>query len=97
MQSIRSVVAAGVGTVLLGARGPADRVTNSLPLAHVYGSCVLNAAMLAGSTLVMVPRFDAATVLTAITQHRVTLMDGVPTAYYYLLAHPDFDRAISPA
>jgi long-chain acyl-CoA synthetase len=93
MQSIRSVVAAGVGTVLMGARGPDDRFTNSLPLAHVYGSCVLNATMLAGATLVMVPRFDAATVLSTITQHRVTMMDGVPTAYYYLLAHPDFDRA----
>ena len=93
MQSIRSVVAAGVGTVLMGARGPDDRVTNSLPLAHVYGSCVLNAAMLAGSTLVMVPRFDAPTVLSTITEHRVTLMDGVPTAYYYLLAHPNFDQA----
>ena len=26
------------------------------------------------------------------SEHRATLMDGVPTAYYYLLAHPDFDR-----
>ena len=93
MQSIRSVVAAGVGTVLMGARGPDDRVTNSLPLAHVYGSCVLNASMLAGSTLVMVPRFDAAAVLATIETQRVTLMDGVPTAYYYLLAHPEFDGA----
>ena len=92
MQSVRSVLAAGVGTVLMGARGPHYRVTNSLPLAHVYGSCVLNAAMLAGSTLVMVPRFDAATVLSTIAEHQVTLMDGVPTAYYYLLAHPDFDQ-----
>ena len=30
--------------------------------------------------------------LSAIAEHRATLMDGVPTAYYYLLAHPDFDR-----
>ena len=93
MQSVRSVLAAGVGTVLMGARGPQDRVTNSLPLAHVYGSCVLNATMLAGSTMIMVPRFDAAKVLATISEHRVTLMDGVPTAYYYLLAHPDFDSA----
>ena len=66
---------------------------NALPLAHVYGSCVLNAAMLAGSTLISVPRFVAATVLEAIARHGATLMDGVPTAYYYLLAHPDFDTA----
>ena len=88
-----SVIGAAVGTVLMGARGPDDRVINSLPLAHVYGSCVFNAAMMAGSTLIMVPRFDAKDVLAAIAEHRATLMDGVPTAYYYLLAHPDFDDA----
>ena len=93
MQSHRAVISAAVGTVLMGARGPEDRVINSLPLAHVYGSCVFNAAMMAGSTLVMVPRFDAEAVMAAIAEHRATLMDGVPTAYYYLLAHPDFDQA----
>ena len=93
MQSHRAVITAAVGTVLMGARGPDDRVLNSLPLAHVYGSCVFNAAMMAGSTLVMVPRFDAAAVMAAIAKHRATLMDGVPTAYYYLLAHPHFDEA----
>ena len=93
MQSHRAVITAAVGTVLMGARGPDDRVLNSLPLAHVYGSCVFNAAMMAGSTLIMVPRFDAEAVMAAIGKHRVTLMDGVPTAYYYLLAHPDFDKA----
>ena len=28
----------------------------------------------------------------AISEHRATIMDGVPTAYYYLLAHPDFEK-----
>ena len=41
----------------------------------------------------MVPRSDAAEVMAAIAEHRATLMDGVPTAYYYLLAHQDFDDA----
>jgi long-chain acyl-CoA synthetase len=77
----------------MAARGPDDRVINTQPLAHVYGSCVLNGAMLAGSTLVMVPRFNEEAVFAAIARHRATLMDGVPTAYYYLLAHPGFDRA----
>lgn len=79
--------------MLLAARGPNDRVLSALPLAHVYGSCVLNGAMMAGSTLVMIPRFNEVVVLSAIAQHRVTLMDGVPTAYYYLLSHPDFDKS----
>lgn len=93
MQSHRAVIGAAVGTVVMGARGPEDRVINSLPLAHVYGSCVFNAAMMAGSTLIMVPRFDAKEVMAAIAEHRATLMDGVPTAYYYLLADPEFDDA----
>jgi long-chain acyl-CoA synthetase len=91
MQAHRSVIGAAVGTAVMAARGPHDRVVSALPLPHVYGSCVFNAAMMAGSTLIMIPRFDAEVVLRAISEHRATLMDGVPTAYYYLLAHPGFD------
>ena len=91
MQPHRAIIGAAVGTALMAARGPDDRVINSLPLPHVYGSCVFNAALMAGSTLIMIPRFDAATFLRAIGEHRATLIDGVPTVYYYLLAHPDFD------
>jgi long-chain acyl-CoA synthetase len=86
------VIGAAIGTVLMAARGPGDRVINALPLAHVYGSCVFNAAMLAGSALIMIPRFNETAVLSAIAEHRATLMDGVPTAYYYMLAHQDFEK-----
>ena len=92
MQSHRAVVAAAVGTSLMAARTAQDRVVSALPLFHVYGSCVLNAAMLTGSMLITLPRFGEVAMLSAIATHRATLMDGVPTAYYYLLAHPDFDR-----
>ena len=92
MQSHRAVVAAAVGTALMAARTSEDRVVTALPLFHVYGSCVLNAAMLAGSMLITLPRFSEVAMLGAIAEHRATLMDGVPTVYYYLLAHPDFDR-----
>ena len=47
---------------------------------------------MAGSTLILVPRFNEAAVMTAIAEHKETIMDGVPTAYYYLLAHPDFEK-----
>jgi long-chain acyl-CoA synthetase len=92
MQSQRAVMAAATGTALMAGRTSEDRVVTALPLFHVYGSCVMNAAMLAGSMLISLPRFDAAAMLAAIETHRATLMDGVPTAYYYLLSHPDFDR-----
>ena len=98
MQPHRAVIGAAWARPLMAARGPDDRVINSLPLPHVYGSCVFNAALMAGSTLIMIPRFDAEVVLRTIDEHRATLMDGVPTAYYYLLAHPDFDalRPVEP-
>ena len=76
----------------MAARTAHDRVINALPLAHVYGSCVFNAAMMTGSTLILISRFSEPAVLSAIVEHRATLMDGVPTAYYYLLAHADFDK-----
>src|SRR5262245_49217441 len=91
MQSHRAVVGAGMGTALMAARTADDRVVTALPLFHVYGSSVFNAAMIAGSTLIVIPRFNEVAVLSAIQHYRATMMDGVPTAYYYLLAHPDFD------
>jgi len=92
MQSHRAVIGAAVGTALMAARTAEDRVITALPLFHVYGSCVMNGALLAGSTLITFPRFNENAMLDAIATHRATIMDGVPTAYYYLLAHPDFDR-----
>lgn len=92
MQSQRAVMGAAVGTALMAARTADDRVITALPLFHVYGSCVMNAAMMVGSTLILIPRFNEVAVLSAIAQYRVTIMDGVPTAYYYLLAHPEFDK-----
>jgi long-chain acyl-CoA synthetase len=92
MQSQRAVIGAATGTALMAARNSHDRVISALPLSHVYGSCVLNAAMMAGSTFILIPRFNEVAVLSSIAEHRATLMDGVPTAYYYLLAHPDFDK-----
>jgi long-chain acyl-CoA synthetase len=92
MQSQRAVMAAAVGTALMAGRTADDRVISALPLFHVYGSCVMNAAMLVGSTLIVIPRFNEVALLSAIAEHRATIMDGVPTAYYYLLAHADFDK-----
>jgi long-chain acyl-CoA synthetase len=92
MQSQRAVIGAAVGTALMAARTAQDRVINALPLSHVYGSCVFNAAMMAGSALILIPRFSEVAVLKSISEHRATLMDGVPTAYYYLLAQPGFEK-----
>ena len=90
VQSQRSVVAAAKGMALMGTRTAADTIVSPLPCPHVYGSIVVNAAMLTGSTLVLLPRFSEEGVLDAIQKSRATIFDCVPTAYYYLLAHPKF-------
>jgi long-chain acyl-CoA synthetase len=90
VQSQRSIVATAKGTALMHSRTRADTIVSPLPSPHVYGSCVLNAAILTGATLVLLPRFSEEGVLEAIQSHRATMFDCVPTAYYYLLAHPKF-------
>jgi long-chain acyl-CoA synthetase len=92
MQSHRSVISAIIGTTLMAARNMNDRVVSALPCPHVYGSCVFNGAIMSGATFIMVPRFEEVAMLRAVAEHKATIMDGVPTVYYYLLAHPDFDK-----
>ena len=71
-----------------GAGGP-DRIIGVLPLFHVFANtCVLNRTVVAGGMIVMLPRFDAAQTLAAITRTKATSLPGVPTMYRALLAHP---------
>jgi long-chain acyl-CoA synthetase len=46
--------------------------------------------VLVGATLVVLPRFSEEGVLDAIQKNRATMLDSVPTAYYYMLSHPKF-------
>jgi len=76
----------------MAARGPNDRIVSALPLPHVYGTCVFNSSIMAGATFIMLSRFEEREMLRAVSEHGATMIDGVPTVYYYLLAHPDFDK-----
>lgn len=66
-----------------------DRVLLALPLFHVYG---LGPGLLqvagAGATAVLLERFDPDQALTAIREHRVTTLVGVPPMYAAILANP---------
>src|SRR3712207_1497134 len=65
-----------------------------LPLFHVFGlTCGLNASVLAGSCLTLIPRFDGAKALSVIERDRVTVFEGVPTMFAAMLHSPDRDRA----
>jgi long-chain acyl-CoA synthetase len=69
---------------------PDDVVMGCLPLFHCFGLTVgLNAAVLAGACLTLVPRFDPAKALEVIARDRVTVFEGVPTMYAAMLNTPD--------
>jgi long-chain acyl-CoA synthetase len=57
-----------------------------LPLFHSFGSTVnMNAGFSSASTLVLLPRFDAAAAVKLLQTEKVTFFAGVPTMYWGLL------------
>ena len=61
-----------------------------LPLFHSFGQVVLqNGAVAYGGTLVIQPRFEAASALKLMLEHKVTFFGGVPTMYWALLSALD--------
>jgi long-chain acyl-CoA synthetase len=65
-----------------------DVVMGCLPLFHVFGlTCGLNASVVGGSTLTLLPRFDADQALQIIERDKVTIFEGVPTMYSAMLHH----------
>jgi long-chain acyl-CoA synthetase len=73
---------------------PDDVIMGCLPLFHVFGlTCGLNAAVTAGGTMTLLPRFDPGKALEIIERDRVTIFEGVPTMYAAMLHLPDADPA----
>ena len=73
---------------------PADVTMGCLPLFHVFGlTAGLNATVVAGATLTLLPRFDAGKALHIIGRDRVTIFEGVPTMYAAMLHHRDHASA----
>ena len=70
--------------------GPDDLIFGGLPLFHAFGqTCTLNAAIMTGASLTVLPRFDAAKALEILADQRVTIFAGVPTMFSALLHVPD--------
>ncbi len=79
---------------LVGAWGftRGDVLLHALPVYHVHGLFVaLHCALLSGSRVLWLPKFDAKEVLRVLP--RATVMMGVPTFYTRLLAEAGLDRA----
>jgi long-chain acyl-CoA synthetase len=67
-----------------------DVVFGGLPLFHSFGQTVsMNASLMAGACLTLVPKFDPAEALETIQRDGVTHFYGVPTMYGALLHHPE--------
>jgi len=65
----------------------ADHLLLTLPLFHIHGLGVgLHGTLLAGASLELRPRFDAAEVLDTLASNTHTLFFGVPTLYTRLIA-----------
>ena len=92
MLNHESVVLNAAMTAAMNMRTEPDVQFTGLPLAHVYGTVVMNLSFLLGMTFVMLEKFDTLQALEAIQRHKVTIMDGVPTMYLYMLSYPDFGK-----
>jgi malonyl-CoA/methylmalonyl-CoA synthetase len=73
--------------------GASDVLLHALPIYHTHGLFVaINTLLMAGGSLLFLPRFDADTVIRLLPQ--ATSMMAVPTFYTRLLQHPDLDPAL---
>lgn len=84
------------GTDLFGAsEDDPDTYLCVLPLFHSFGqTCIQNAAMAFGGTIVMLPRFEAEAAFKLMLAEEVTYFAGVPTMYWGLLGALDEDTDV---
>ena len=63
-----------------------DIALTVLPLFHIFGqNCIMNAAVFAGISNVLLKRFDSNEVIQCIQKYSVTIFAGVPTMFWNLL------------
>ena len=69
-----------------------DSVLAVLPLFHCFGLCVcVNCVLCLGSTVILVPQFDAKRFDKLFKTYRPTIVAGVPTLYEALLTNKHMD------
>ena len=70
-----------------------DVALGVLPFFHIYGmTAAMNAPLYAGSSMVLLPRFEVEAVMEAIQKEKVTNFCGVPTMYIAVIHHPDVKK-----
>jgi long-chain acyl-CoA synthetase len=67
-----------------------DRVVATLPVFHVFAlTVVVNAPLLKGATILLVPRFSPGDVFKITREKEATVFAGVPTMYNFLYQFPE--------
>jgi long-chain acyl-CoA synthetase len=67
-----------------------DRVITTLPMFHVFCLTVaLNAPLMSGGTLLIVPRFSPKDIFHLAKTYKATVFAGVPTMYNFLYQYPE--------
>ncbi|MHA6258310.1 fatty acid--CoA ligase family protein [Sporosarcina sp. CAU 1771] len=67
-----------------------DRVIATLPVFHVFAlTVVVNAPLLQGATILLVPRFSPGDVFTIAREQKATVFAGVPTMYNFMYQYPE--------
>ena len=68
------------------ARDGAESALCVAPFFHAYGlTAAMNVSIMAGATMILLPRFKAKSVLEAIYRYRPSLFPGIPTMYVALM------------
>lgn len=70
---------------------PGDVALATLPLFHSFGqTCIMNASMIVGGCITLVPRFETEPCLQVIQRDKVKLVALVPTMYSFILNLPNW-------
>lgn len=88
LESMRIQRETSLGAVPLGS----DVVIQGAALYHILGQAQGLGAILAGETLVLLPRMNWDAFLDHIGRYRVTTLFGTPTLYRTILEHPRLDE-----
>ncbi len=74
--------------------GEQDRVVATLPVFHVFAlTVVVNAPLMQGATIILVPRFNPKEVFAAIKENQASVFAGVPTMFNFMNQLPEIDPA----
>ncbi len=94
MLSHRNLISEGMGVLAWVGAGEADRVLAVLPVFHGFGlSGLINAPLMRGLQVTLVPIFSAAAVAEAVQRTRPTIIAGVPTLFDALSRDGAMQRA----